>query len=86
MSAVPAFGQVQGDLAAAVPGGAGGEVDEVAADGSAAGFGIGEAGQGAAARSRLWLMAAEASQACKISTLMDACFPPNGGWKAGIHT
>src|SRR6516164_7674457 len=44
--AVPAFGQVQRDVAAAVPGGAGGDVDEVAADGGAAGLAVAEAGQG----------------------------------------
>jgi hypothetical protein len=44
---VPALGQVQGDVPSAVVGGAGGHVDEVAADGGAAGFGVGEAGQGA---------------------------------------
>jgi hypothetical protein len=43
---VPAFGQVQGDVTAAVAGGAGGDVDEVAAQRGAAGFGAGEAGQG----------------------------------------
>ena len=43
--AVPAVGQVQGDFAVAVAGGAGGDVDEVAAQGGAAGFGVGEAGQ-----------------------------------------
>ena len=42
---VPAFGQVHGDVAAAVAGGAGGDVDEVAAQRGTAGFGIGEAGQ-----------------------------------------
>ena len=47
MFAVPAFGQVQRDVAVAVPGGAGGDVDQVAADGGAAGLGVGEAGQGA---------------------------------------
>jgi len=40
MLPVPAFGQVQRDVPAAVPGGAGGDVDEVAADGGAAGFGL----------------------------------------------
>jgi hypothetical protein len=45
--AVPAFGQVHGEVAAAVPGGARCDVDEVAAQGGAAGFGAGEAGQGA---------------------------------------
>src|SRR5579859_324679 len=44
--AVPALGQVQGDLAAAVAGSAGGDVDEVAAQLGASGFGVGEAGQG----------------------------------------
>jgi len=43
---VPAFGQVQGDVAVAVPGGAGRRVDQVAADGGAAGLAVGEAGQG----------------------------------------
>ena len=47
MLAVPAVGQVQRDVPAAVPGGAGGDVDQVAADGGAAGLGVGEAGQGA---------------------------------------
>jgi hypothetical protein len=36
--AVPAFGQVQGEVAAAVPGGAGGDGDQVAADGRGAGL------------------------------------------------
>jgi hypothetical protein len=45
--AVPAFGEVQGEVAAAVPGGARGHADEVAADGGASGFGVGQAGQGA---------------------------------------
>jgi hypothetical protein len=36
--AVPALGHVQRDVAAAVPGGAGGDVDEVAADGDTAGL------------------------------------------------
>ncbi len=44
--AVPACGQVQGDVPAAVMGGAGGDVDEVAAQHGAAGFGAGEADQG----------------------------------------
>jgi hypothetical protein len=42
---VPACREVQRDVAAAVPGGAGGDVDEVAADGGAAGLAVGEAGQ-----------------------------------------
>ena len=46
MFAVPAFGQVQRDVAAAGPGGAGGDVDQVAAQRGAAGPGVGEAGQG----------------------------------------
>jgi hypothetical protein len=37
---------VEGDAAAAVPGGAGGDGDQVAADGGAAGFGEGAAGEG----------------------------------------
>ncbi len=44
--AVPVFGQVQGDVPAAVAGGAGGDVDQVAAQGDGSGFGEGEAGQG----------------------------------------
>ena len=43
---MPAFGQVQRDVPVAVPGGAGGYVDEVAADGGAAGLAVGQAGQG----------------------------------------
>jgi hypothetical protein len=43
--AVPAFGQVHSELAAAVPGGAGGDVDQVAAQGGAPGFTAGQAGQ-----------------------------------------
>jgi len=42
---VPFFGQVHGDVPAAVAGGAGGDVDEAGPDGGAAGFGVGEAGQ-----------------------------------------
>src|SRR5436190_5271669 len=37
--AVPAFGQVQGDVTAAVPGDAGSDRDQVAADGRGPGFG-----------------------------------------------
>jgi hypothetical protein len=44
--AVPAFWQVQGEVATAVPGGAGGHADQVAADGGAAGLAVGEAGEG----------------------------------------
>ena len=40
------LGQVQGEVPAAVAGGPGGDVDQVAAQGGAAGFGAGEAGQG----------------------------------------
>ena len=46
MLAVPAFGEVHGEVAVAVPGGARGDVDEVAADRGASGLGVGEAGQG----------------------------------------
>lgn len=44
--AVPAFGRVHGEVGAVVAGGAGGDIDEVAAQGGAAGCGVGEAGQG----------------------------------------
>jgi hypothetical protein len=44
--AVPAVGEVDGEVAAAVPGGARGHVDEVTADGGAPGPGVGEAGRG----------------------------------------
>ena len=47
MLAVPALGQVQGEATAAVPGGAGGDGDQVAADGRGPGLGEGQAGQGA---------------------------------------
>src|SRR3974377_1959361 len=43
---VPALGKVQGEVPAAGAGGAGGDVDEVAAQGGTPGFGAGEAGQG----------------------------------------
>jgi hypothetical protein len=43
---MPAFGQVHREATAAVAGGAGGDVDQVVPQGSAAGPGIGEAGQG----------------------------------------
>ena len=43
--ALPVFGQVQGDAAAFVPGGAGDQVDQVAADGGTAGLAVSEAGQ-----------------------------------------
>jgi hypothetical protein len=44
---VPAFGQVHGDVAAAVACDAGGDGDQLAADGRAAGFGEEGAGQAA---------------------------------------
>ena len=47
MLAVPALGQVQGEAAAAVAGGAGGDGDQVAADGGGAGPGVAAAGEGA---------------------------------------
>ena len=43
---VPAFGHVHGEVPAAVPGDARRDIDEVTAQGGAAGFGAGEAGQG----------------------------------------
>ena len=46
MLAVPAFGQVQGEVAAAVAGGPRRDADEIAAQGGAAGFGAGQAGEG----------------------------------------
>ena len=61
--AVPGFGQVQGDFAAAVAGGAGGDVDQVAAQRGAARLAVARLARDPAARSRLWLMAARASQA-----------------------
>jgi hypothetical protein len=42
---VPAFGQVQGEAAPAVAGGAAGDGDQVAADGGRAGPGVGAAGE-----------------------------------------
>lgn len=42
----PVFGQVQGDVAAAVPGQPGRDPDEVSADGGAAGFGVERRGEG----------------------------------------
>jgi hypothetical protein len=45
--AVPVFGQVQRDVAAAVPGDPGGHGDEVAADGRAAGPGVESSGEAA---------------------------------------
>jgi hypothetical protein len=44
--AVPGLGQVQRDVPAAVAGGGGGNVDEVAADDSAVGLTVGQNGQG----------------------------------------
>ena len=44
--AVPAFGQVQGDFAPAVAGGAGSDVDEVSAQRCPSGLSAGEAGLG----------------------------------------
>jgi hypothetical protein len=58
-------------------GGAGGDVDEVAAHRGAAGFGAGEAGQRPAARSRLCAMAAHASQAAFAGKR------PDGRWATG---
>ena len=45
--AVPAVGQVEGNVAASVAGGAGGDRDQVAADGRGPGLREGQAGQGA---------------------------------------
>ena len=77
MFAVPAFGQVQGEVAAAVAGGAGGDVDEVAADGGAAGFGVAEAGQGAGGAQQVVADGGEASQAALAGN------EPEGRWASG---
>ena len=45
--AVPVFGEMHGEVAAAVAGGAGGDADEVGAQGGAASFGVCEAGRAA---------------------------------------
>ena len=63
MLAVPAFGQVEGEVAAAVAGGAGGDGDQVAADGRGPGLREGGLARAPAARSRLCAMAAMDSQA-----------------------
>src|SRR5262249_19622626 len=47
LPAMPAFGQVEGEVSPAVAGGAGGDVDQVAADGRCAGLRVQGAGQGA---------------------------------------
>jgi hypothetical protein len=44
--AMPALGQVHGEVTAAVPVGARGQVNQVAADGGTAGFAVGQAGEG----------------------------------------
>ena len=61
--AVPAFGEVDGDVAAAVAGHAGGDADQLGADGRAAGPGVKRSRQRAGARVRSAVMAARASQA-----------------------
>jgi hypothetical protein len=61
--AVPGPRQVQGDVAAAVPGGAGGDGDQVPADGGGRAFAKGGLPRAPAARTRLCAMAATASQA-----------------------
>ena len=63
MLAVPAVGQVQGEVAAAVPGDRGGHGDQVPADRRGPGLGEGQGRQAPAARSRLCAMAAIDSQA-----------------------
>jgi hypothetical protein len=75
--AVPALGQVPRDVPAAVPGGPCGDVDQVAADGGAAGLGKGEAGQRPGGRSRLCAMAAKASQTALAGK------DPGGRWASG---
>ena len=61
--AVPVLWQVQGQLAAAAAGEAGGDVDQVGADGGAAGPGVEPGGQAPGARSRLQVIAAQVSHA-----------------------
>ena len=61
--AVPVFGQVEGEVPSAVAGGAGGDRDQVAADGRGAGLREGGLARDPAARSRLCAMAAMDSQA-----------------------
>ena len=58
-----AFGQVKGEVAAAVAGGPRGHGDDVAADGSGAGLRVAAPVRVPAARSRLCAMAAMTSQA-----------------------
>jgi hypothetical protein len=61
---MPAFGQVHGDVAAAVARDAGSDGDQLAADGRAAGFREeGAPARQPAARVRLWQMAARVSHA-----------------------
>ena len=77
--AVPSLGQVQGDVAAAVAGGAGGDGDQVAADGRGPGFRERQAGQAPAARTRLWAMAAIDSQAA-FAAKTPTAGEPGGRW------
>ena len=77
--AVPALGQVEDEVAAAVPGGAGGDRDQVAADRGGAGLRAGEAGQAPAARRRLCAMAAAVRHAALAAKRRMAC-KRGGGW------
>jgi hypothetical protein len=61
--AVPAFGQVEGDVAPAVAGGAGSDRDQVAADRGSACFREGQAGQRAGRADQVCAIAAMDSQA-----------------------
>jgi hypothetical protein len=72
--AVPACRQVQGEAAAAVPGDAGGDVDQAGADGGAAGSGVAAEARHPAARVRLCAMEARVSQAAL------AVNDPDGRW------
>jgi hypothetical protein len=64
----PSFGQVHGEVAAAVAGDAGGDVAQVAADGGAACPGGGGGGEGGGRAVRLCAIAARASQAALAAT------------------
>jgi hypothetical protein len=61
--AVPSVGEVEGDVASAVPGGAGGDRDQVAADVAARALAKGRLARAPAARTRLCAIAAMDSQA-----------------------
>src|SRR5438067_7577085 len=71
------MGEARGDMAAAVAGGAGGDVDEVAAQRAPRALAWARLASDPAARSRLQLMAAQASQAALAGN------EPVGRWASG---